>query len=110
MTAAPSCVCHLLSQGCRQGRDCPFREIEAANDVALDPLTEFPTPKGKRMNYRPTSSALTGRAPRTMERAFGCSMHDPVHPMPDAGSPAVLDVFGRALNAFGRLLARLFGR
>jgi hypothetical protein len=29
------------------------------------------------------SSAWTGRAPRSLAEAFGCSIQDAVHPMPD---------------------------
>ena len=75
-------------------------------DTPLDPDAKFPAPKGKRMNYRPTSSAITGRAPRTMERAFGCSMNDPVHPMPGPHRPGIRDFFA----AIGQVIARVFGR
>jgi len=59
--------------------------------------------------YRQSSSALTGRAPRSMSAAFGCSMNDPVHPMP-AESAGLLDPFGRAARAIGTFIAGLFGR
>lgn len=55
----PACVCHLVrGAGCLQGRACPIREMEAAINVALDPRTEFPAPKGKPMNYRLKQSLL----------------------------------------------------
>lgn len=109
--AESSCVCHLVARGgCQQGRSCPIREIEMACDAALDPRTDFPAPKGKPMqNYRLSSSAYTGRAPRSMRDAFGCHPNDPVHPMPD-GRVAVFDAIGRAAKALGRFIARVFGR
>lgn len=96
-TNPPACVCHLVTRGgCQQGSKCPIREFECAMDT---PLTgeQFPTPKVRKpMNrYRLTSSALTGRAPRSLSQAFGCSMNDPVYPMPDAHSART---FGRRIN------------
>ena len=106
-TSETGCVCHLIRRsGCVQGRHCPLREMEAAIGTPLDAEVPFPAPKGKRMNYRPTSSAITGRAPRTMERAFGCSMNDPVHPMPELTRPGLRDFFA----GIGQVIARLFGR
>jgi hypothetical protein len=70
-------------------------------DTPLDPSVKFPAPKGKRMqNYRLSSSAMTGRAARTLSEAFGCSMRDPVHPMPTP----------RPAGLFARFMAWLFGR
>lgn len=108
----PHCVCHLVRGGCRQGRACPISETEAANGIAL--RVEFPAPKGKkRMNYRPSSSAYTGRAPRSMRDAFGCHINDQLHPMPD-GSLSPLHMLGRVVVAMARIAvrvaARLFGR
>ena len=88
----------------------PSHDTEMASEVS--PLyAQCPAPKGKRMHfYRPSSSALTGRAPRSMRDAFGCSMNDPVHPMPGTEPPALLDALGQAAMAVGRFVARLFGR
>ncbi len=98
------CVCHLVSRGgCQQGKFCPLSHHEAGNAVPLRP--EFPAPKGKRM-YRLSSSAFTGRAPRSMRDAFGCHPDDPVHPMPDANQTTLRDFFA----AIGQVIARLFGR
>lgn len=105
-----TCYCQTDGYQCEQGRRCPLSDTEAANTVPLDPNVEFPAPKGKRMQfYRQSSSALTGRAPRSMSAAFGCHHNDPVHPMPD-GAPALLDVFGRAAAGIGQFVARLLGR
>jgi hypothetical protein len=52
--------------------------------------------------YRRTSSAITGRAPRTLSHAFGCSMNDPVHPMPDAPRPGLRDLLAAIARLFGR--------
>jgi hypothetical protein len=107
----PACVCHLVRrEGCRQGRACPVRESEMAHGTP--PSENFPTPKGKKtVNFR--SSAYTGRFPRTMADAFGCSPRDIVHPMP-VTERGLLDPIGRAANAAARFvvrqLARLFGR
>jgi hypothetical protein len=57
-------------------------------------------------NYRLSSSALTGRAPRSMRDAFGCNQNDPVHPMPETRGPGLREL---AAAAF-RVIARLFGR
>lgn len=107
-TSEPGCVCHLVARGgCQQGKFCPLREVEMASTAALDPTAEFPAPKGKRMqNYRLSSSAITGRAPRTQSEAFGCSMRDPVHPMPEPSRPGLRDL----LAAIGQVIGRVFGR
>jgi hypothetical protein len=94
------CYCQTRGLDCRQGRTCPLlHETEAANDLAA-PWPDFPAPKGKKRMYRLSSSAYTGRAPRTLSSAFGCSMRDPVHPMPTP----------RPAGLFARFTAWLFGR
>lgn len=94
--AESPCVCHLVARGgCRQGRACPVREIEMASTAALDPKADFPAPKGKKPmnNYRHTSSAWTGFAPRTTEQRW-----------PTPPRTATFDGW------FSRFIARLFGR
>ena len=57
-------------------------------------------------NYRLSSSALTGRASRTLSEAFGCHPNDPVHPMPGPHRPSLRDFFA----AVGQIIGRVFGR
>jgi len=113
VNAGPSCVCHLVARGgCRQGRECPVRELEIA--MEQPPTDQFPAPKGKRMKYyRLSSSAVTGRAPRSMADAFGCSSNDPVHPMPDANRTVgrrLTDAIRFACGFLSDLVGGFFGR
>ena len=115
MNVEPTCVCHLVTRGgCRQGRACPVRECELANEVPLTPEQPFPAPKGKRMKYyRLSSSAVTGRAPRSMADAFGCASNDPVHPMPDANRTVgrrLTDAIRFACGFLSDLVGGFFGR
>jgi hypothetical protein len=89
----PHCVCHLVRRGgCAQGRACPIAELEVA--IAIEHRAEFPAPKGKQRmsNYRNSSSAWTGRAPRTLEQRW---------PSAPISAPA---------SWLGRFRAWLFGR
>lgn len=113
MTAEP-CICHLVPRGgCRQGRACPVRESEHACSAPVSPDAPFPAPKGKRMNHR--SSNHTLRFHRSMSDAFGCSMNDPVYPMPDrrderAIGRRVSDAIAKVASVCRDALAALFGR
>lgn len=96
MTTAPTDRDHLTG-------------TEAGSEVA--PRTDGSVPKGMKpmQNYRLSSSAHTGRAPRSMRDAFGCDQNDRVYPMPDRNE-SLLAPLGRFANALGRFIARLFGR
>lgn len=95
-TDSPGCYCQTHGLDCRQGRACPLREdTEASNVIPLHPERPFPAPKGKKpmdYQYRSTSSAWTGRAPRTVEERW---------PSAPVSAPA---------GWFSQLLTRLFGR
>lgn len=58
------------------------------------------------MNYRTSSSAYTGRAPRSMRDAFNPYCSDDLHPMPEPRRPGLFDFFA----AIGQVIARAFGR
>lgn len=62
--------------------------------------------------YRLSSSAVTGRAPRSMSSAFGCAANDPVHPMPDrrAAGRRLSDAIAWTLNFARDAIGALFGR
>lgn len=93
-----------------------MRESELANEVPLQPAATFPAPKGKRMKfYRLSSSAVTGRAPRTLTDAFGCAVNDRLHPMPDVAHQRTVgrratDVIRRVRIFLSDVVGGLFGR
>ncbi len=44
--ASPTCICASVRGECRQGRDCPVRNTELANETT--PSSDFPTPERTR--------------------------------------------------------------